>query len=508
MSGAAGPAQVCERRAVEGRARAGSSYRRREPEQSILYETVRAHWNTLLAEVAQRTDGGSLPGFVIAEFERYLRCGILAHGFARVHCDACGKDMLVAFSCRGRGFCPSCTTRRMQGTAIHLVDRVIPMVPVRQWVLSLPRWARFLLARDPLLITRTLDRTLREIFKSHRRRARKAGLREPKTGAVTMVQRFGSLLNLNVHFHSIVPDGVFVREQGEIRFEPLGAPSDEEVKAILQKIVVRVCKLLRPRLESAGDDARTPDALAAAQADSVAALAGKSPEAVVTKKHAAYLEGFSLHAGVHLHAHDREGLAKLCGYGARPALSQDRLSALPDGRLAIRMKRPLADGRQELLLEPVELLRRLATLVPPPRAHITRFHGCFGPASRWRSEIVPAPPPELRPAPPDPAPPEPSPSAADDGAPPSGPKKPRRPDSKIPWAELLLRVFREDVLACPCGGRRRVIAFITERTVIKAILERLGLPTTGPPIAPARSTAPPDAAPWQDNVPSLQLALR
>jgi len=70
-----------------------SSYRRREPERSILYETVRTHWNTLLAEVAQRTDGGSLPGFVVAEFERYLSCGILANGFARVHCDACGKDV-------------------------------------------------------------------------------------------------------------------------------------------------------------------------------------------------------------------------------------------------------------------------------------------------------------------------------------------------------------------------------------------------------------------------------
>ena len=143
-----------------------SDYRRREPEQTLLHQTVRAHWKTLLAEVAQRTDGGSLPGFVIAEFERYLACGVLAHGFARVHCGACGKDLLVVLSCKGRGFCPSCTTRRMQGTALHLVDRVLPRVPVRQWVLSLPRWVRFLLARDPSLITRTLDRALREIFKS------------------------------------------------------------------------------------------------------------------------------------------------------------------------------------------------------------------------------------------------------------------------------------------------------------------------------------------------------
>ena len=99
--------------------------------------------------------------------------------------------------------------------------------------------------------------------------------------------------------------------------------------------------------------------------------------AIVAKMHAAFLEGFSLHAGVHLHANDREGLARLCGYWARPAHSHERLSALPDGRLAIRAKRPLTDGRLQLELEPVELLRRLATLVPPPRAHVTRSHGVF-----------------------------------------------------------------------------------------------------------------------------------
>ena len=333
----------------------------------------------------------------------------------------------------------------MQGTAMHLIDRVLPEVPVRQWVLSLPRWARFLLARDPLLITRTLERTLREIFKSHRRRARRAGMRCPRTGAITFIQRFGSMLNLNVHFHCVIPDGVFVRKQGAVRFEPLPAPSDDEVRAILQKLVARIGSLLRPRLDAARNDARPPDALAAAQADSVAANAGRPPEAIVTKRHAACLAGFSLHAGVHLHANDREGLARLCGYGARPALSQERLSALPDGRLAIRLKRPLADGRLKLELDPVELLRRLATLVPPPRAHVTRFHGVFGPASKWRSEVVPKPP--LR-------------------------------ASSLPTA--------------PWSG---------------AMLEHLRLPTTAPLFAPVRAGQP-DAAGWQDDVPELQLSLR
>ncbi len=80
--------------------------------------------------------------------------------------------------------------------------------------------------------------------------------------------------------------------------------------------------------------------------------------------------------------------------------------------------------------------------------------------------------------------------------------------SRIPWAELLLRVFREDVLLCPCGGRRKVVALITEKKVLQDILEHLGLPTTGPPIAPARSSAPPEGNLCVDEVPELQQSLR
>src|SRR5207248_8638891 len=111
----------------------------RKPERTLLHATVRAHWKTFLAEVEEGGEAtASLPRFVVGEFERYLACGILAHGFARVRCTACGNELLVALSCKERGFCPSCTTRRMHDTAAHLVDRVIPRVPVRQWVLSLP----------------------------------------------------------------------------------------------------------------------------------------------------------------------------------------------------------------------------------------------------------------------------------------------------------------------------------------------------------------------------------
>ena len=119
-----------------------------------------------------------------------------------------------------------------------------------------------------------------------------------------------------------------------MRFLALAPPSDEEVKTLVRRIAQRVRRLLRPRLEAAQADARPPDSLKLAQAESVSFHFGKPADAGRAKKQAAYVDGFSLHAGVHLHANDRQGLLHLCGYGARPPLTQDRLSALPDGRLA------------------------------------------------------------------------------------------------------------------------------------------------------------------------------
>lgn len=123
---------------------APARYRRRQPERTVLYCTVQSHLATWL-ELAQDESGRSIPGHVEREFRRYLECGILAHGFARARCAGCGHDFLVAFSCKGRGVCPSCNTRRMVEAAAHLADHVIPRLPVRQWVLSVPKRLRYFL---------------------------------------------------------------------------------------------------------------------------------------------------------------------------------------------------------------------------------------------------------------------------------------------------------------------------------------------------------------------------
>jgi hypothetical protein len=190
-----------------------------------LYAAVRDNLATLLAEASEL--GRGLPRYVERDFSRYLECGVLAHGFARVRCESCKDERLVAFSCKGRGVCPSynANAKRAHVMAAHLVERVLPHVPYRQWTLSFPHRVRWVLLKDAGLLSDVLTVVLRAVFALQHRRARRQGLRGAQAGAVSFIQFFGSVLQVTPHFHSLVPNGVFVPREGGVHFEELGPPT-------------------------------------------------------------------------------------------------------------------------------------------------------------------------------------------------------------------------------------------------------------------------------------------
>jgi hypothetical protein len=478
-----------------------SDYVPRNPADSVLYKVVAENLETFLARQGQRER--IVPRFVERELRKFLDCGILAHGFLRMHCDACGRDRLVAYSCKGRGLCSSCCGRRMADTAAHLVDRVLPRVPIRQWVLSFPMPLRYRLAYDSRLVRDVLHIFIRAVFASLRRRARACGIRDVQCGAVTFVQRFGGAINLNIHFHSLVLEGVYYQDDGQkIRFKRLPPPCNAEVARVTVCIARRITRLLERRGLGPAADPEEADPLLRDQpllaelyaaslqgritvgprAGNLLTAFGADTEdvsaAVPSGPRCAAVSGFSLHANVCIPAKARRQLENLCRYAARPAVATERLSVLPDGRLLYRLRHRWRNGATHVVFEPLEFVAKLAALVPAPMSNLVRYHGLLSPAARWRSAIVPSTP-EAE-------------AEHHDGC--SAGKQPDRSEKSKPgcshprnysWAELMKRVWELDVLKCDrCGGRMRILAAIHSPDAIRGILECLGLPTRTPPICP------------------------
>ncbi|MBM4244962.1 MAG: transposase [Deltaproteobacteria bacterium] len=374
-------------------------YRPRAPEHCTLHRLVHEHLETFLAEARARSGGDGLPRFVERELREFLTCGRLASGFARFRCDDCRADLLVAFSCKGRGFCPSCSGRRMATLAAHLVDDVLGGLPVRQWVLTTPHRLRYALAYDQQLCRRVLGAFIRAVLSFERRRARRRDVTDGRGGAVTAIQRFGSAANLNVHFHSLVVQGVFGGDG--TRFVPLPAPSDRDVWRVLttaRRRIVRIAQAQGIDVEGDGivEGARRDElaeespllaGLAAASvagrsaigadAGSRALRLGRAPGAVPDDGSGAscqaHIAGFDLHAGVAVPAGDRERLEHLCRYVLRPPIAQDSLSIAPDGRVRLALRRPWRDGTRALLFESLDFLGRLAALTPKPRVNLLLY---------------------------------------------------------------------------------------------------------------------------------------
>ena len=463
----------------------------------MLYRVVQAHWD----EFRERAEeGGGLPSFVTKEVDAYLACGILEHGFLRLACLSCGHERLVGFSCKRRGFCPSCLGRRMTDTAIHLAETVFPPQMVRQWVCSLPWKLRSLLGYDKALCAGVLAAFTQEVQRSLRHRAKKMlGLRsmsEVHTGGVTFIQRFDSALRLNVHFHSLFLDGVFVRdEKGALEFHELDEPSPEQVAEVAERTAKRVIKLLEAAGKSfdselSGDDvddfAKRQPALASLYAAAARGVdlsgerAGQptmrliQQDSVEKKEPHAVVGGINLHAAVAFDARDKPRMERMCRYLARPPIAQHRLTRRSDGSVQYTMKKVWRDGTSAIVLAPLDLIARLCAMIPPPRFNMIRFHGVFAPNAKLRSEVVPQKEPR---------------KLAEHSAGELGdaeqthlfddePAKPKR----NPWAWLLKKVFLVDVTECPdCGGRMKWLEVCTERRDIHRVLSAHGLSPRAPP---------------------------
>jgi hypothetical protein len=478
----------------------GAQYVPRAPEKTALHSAVRSHLSTFME--ATGADGAGIPKFVIEGFKRYLGCGILGHGFARYRCGDCGYNHLVPLSCKVRGLCVSCGGRRMMVLTRHVMDKVLPRVPVRQWVLSLPFPLRYRLAYDHDLCTAVHRAFMRALRMHYRRKAESMGGRAGQSGAVTFCQRSGGALNLNVHYHTLALDGSFHRNaDGDLEFTASESTTQLDVEELLLDIQVRVMRVIRAAglLEEGGEDPLAQDtpSLAACYEGAVTQRLALGPERgrpvfklksslgvyldgarerlEVSKPLCAQVDGFDLHGNMLMEADERGRLEDIVRYCARPALSHDRLEELEDGRYLLKLKSRYRDGSTHVRFDPIELLERLAAQIPRPHKNLVFYSGVLAPAAKSRAEVVKYGAPK-----------------AEVYVGPSGELLPLESlGPNYSWAELMRVTFDLDVLKCPrCSGRMRYIATITEREVVKKILEHVGLPVRGPPQEPASNPPP------------------
>ena len=310
------------RRRPHGGPAASRRYERRRPEKTPLHKIISENLESWLAwrEAAERP----VPGYVEDELRGYLECGLLCFGFARALCTGCRTGFVVAFSCKGRGVCPSCNGRHMAQTAAHLVDHVIPPVPVRQWVISVPKRLRGMLADRPRAVAALTKIFLDEIERTLITASGVTATTDmpraarPRLGGISFLHRFGSALNHHVHLHACVTDGVFVPAAAEAgcdappAFLPARPITQADLAALTERVRRRVIRWFRR--------AGLIDAAAAADM-----LAWEN-------------SGFSVDASVRITLIDRDvpsyfqSLEHLLRYCARPPFALERLSVASGAR--------------------------------------------------------------------------------------------------------------------------------------------------------------------------------
>jgi len=257
-----------------------------------------------------------------------------------------------------------------------------------------------------------------------------------------------------------------------IFFRPVPPPYKEDMNRLLVQIARATEKLIKQREEDAEMDEEEPDLLTQEQAQSLKFHATPAGNVVSESERCAFLQGYSLHAERVIDSDDRDGLERLCRYGARSPIANNRLSLDEQGNVIFKLKRRYFDGRTQLKFTPVQFLQKLALLIPPPWKNLTRYHGVFAPNHAHRADIINIGRPK---------------SDKDEESKDATALKPPR---SLPWAMLLRRVFAIDVLKCDsCGGTMEIVAIVSAVDAEEALKQALAQPSDVQP----RATSPPSA---------------
>ena len=434
-------------------------YRPRNAQASPLYRLVEDHFDELERVWDERYEReyGFWRPVVRQAVEQFLDCGELRCGFARLWCPTCRKDLLLPYSCRRRCLCPSCHQKRALLFAEHVDEEVLGELPVRQYVVTIPKMLRLSFKYDRKLLgllSQCFYVSVKELCQDA------AGDRGAVPGMIASLQSYGDdPSRFHPHLHSLVSDGLVSPEGSWI---PVPCPDP-----------VCLIELFRHKLVKA-----------------LLAREKISPRLVEIMQNWVH-PGFSVFQGERIDPDDHEARRRLAGYMVHPPIALARLRYRPETGQVIyygRQRGPCGDASPARIFPALDFLAALCTHIPDTGQQLVRYYGAFSNVRRARAGAGVS----------DPAPVAP-PSGNEDGA----CADEFRRQVRSSWARLIKKVYEASPLVCPrCSGPLKIISLIGDGALIEKILRPLKLwdrPERPPPPAPDRSIRyDPDSPGFED----------
>jgi ribosomal protein S27E len=428
---------------------AAEPYNPRNPRKSQYYRCVEAKFEKLERVWDERYQNkyGYWRPHVIDVIYKYLDCGDLHQGFARVKCDDCNHEYLLPFSCKRRYFCPSCHQKRVVEFGEFLYEEVLCSVPHRQWVFSLPKRLRLFFLYDRSLLSK-LSRCAWKVLSCYLTNS--VSMSSSMPGAVISVQTFGDFLNFNPHLHIISTDGCFNNDGS---FMTAVTPNANHLEPLFRLEVLNMLK-----------------------------REGKITDAVIENMSTWHHSGFHVYCGDVIRPDDEEGLEHLAHYVIRAPISQERMIYIAASETPGGIAKVIYTGKNSRVREQftaLDWLARLVTHIPNKGEQLIRYYGFYSNKVRGvrkKAEAV---------------------NTAAKNQEISSPvlsvieNKLSRKAFRRNWARLIQKVYHTDPLVCPkCNGNMKIIAFIEEEDTIRQILKHLGLWLPGNHDPPEQKTCP------------------
>jgi hypothetical protein len=413
-------------------------YRKRKFGDNPLYRILSDHWQNFLDAYEHRFQRvcGALRSVACDVVKRFLDCGNPMNGFARIKCESCGAEKLLYFSCKTRGFCPSCQARRAEEWAMWFADNLSEPANHHQIVFTIPKMLRSYFRFNRKLMTDLSRAANRAVVRFIQQTAGK----EITPAMVVVKHTHGEGVRFHPHLHTLPAAGGWDKERV---WHTLPAWNQSALRELFQ---IEVFRFLREK----------------------ELLPKKRMEMILSWRHS----GFNVHISEPIQAGDKAALTRVARYMLRSPVVISRLSYDREGQKVKINKRNTTSG-DEIVLDVLDFIARLSAQIPDPHERIVLYYGLYSNASGTRRTTQDEK--ELTP-----------PATGFSRSGESEYSKSRR----IRWAKLIAKVWKEDPLLCAkCGGKMRIISFITDPVVIDKILRHIDWNYRDPP--PPRYHPPP-----------------